>query len=337
MTRVFKKVIFTFTLLAFLTLGARAYYLAALDRPSSSSGPQLVTIAPGMGVAEIAKLLAERNLIHSEALFKIYLRLNDLEATLEAGEYEIPPHLNLKETVELLQHGTFDLKLTFPEGWRREEMAAYAAKVFNSDSKTFEEEFLAASEGMEGYLFPETYIVPRKTTAEELVRLMRKMFDSRFTEELRRGAKRRGLSEEEVVILASIVEREVRFDEDRAKVAGILIKRWRNGWPLEADATVQFAAATEGRRQPTTDNRPTGWWPKKLTTADLEIDSPYNTRKYRGLPPAPICSPGLEALEAVVNYQPTPYWYYVSDEEGRIHFSKTLDEHNEKVLKYTRG
>ena len=335
-----KRIFFVFIFLAFLALGARGYYLAALNRPSLLDEAQLTTIESGMGVNEIAKLLAESGFIHSEVLFKIYLQLNDLGAALQAGEYEVPPNLNLKETVALLQHGTFDLKLTFPEGWRREEMAEYINSKFNppradQSSKSSAEEFLAASRGMEGYLFPETYIVPQEAAVAELVELMREMFDSKFPEELKDKAKKRGLSREEVVIFASIVEREVKFDEDRAKVAGILIKRWQNDWPLEADATVQYAVAGRGQRS-AVSGQPE-WWPKKLTGADLAIDSPYNTRRYRGLPPGPICNPGLRALEAVVNYEESPDWFYVSDSKGKIYFSETIDEHNQKVLKCTSG
>ena len=347
MFKLFKIVTITSILLVLLILGARGYYLAALNRPSLSDKTLSITVESGMGVNEIAKLLAENGLIHSEILFKIYLQLNNLAATLQAGEYEVSPHLNLKETVALLQHGTFDLKLTFPEGWRREEMAEYLEEAAgNLPAKAplgaKAEEFLAASEGMEGYLFPETYLVPKDTNAEELVKMMRKMFDAKFTKELRDRAAQRNLSVEEVVILASIVEREVKLDEDRAPVAGILIKRWRSGWPLEADATVQFAVANS-RQLSAISGPPTGeagqpeWWPKKLTNSDLEIDSPYNTRKYRGLPPGPICNPGLKALKAVVGYKESSYWFYISDKGGKTLFSKTLDEHNQKVLKYTAG
>ena len=332
MRGIFSKSILAFILLVLLAFGARAYYLAALNRPSALSEAQTITINPGMGVNEIADLLFKENLIHSEALFKLYLKLCNLQATLEAGEYEVPPHLNLKDTVALFQHGTFDIKVTIPEGWRREEMAEYLGS--GVDGLGFSGNgFLLASEGMEGYLFPETYFISREMSAEDFVARMREMFEKKFTKELKEEAKKRGLTEEEVVILASIVEREVKLAEDRAKVAGILIKRWKGDWPLEADATIQYAVATS-RRLSSVDRGQFEWWPKKLTDADLEIDSHYNTRKYKGLPPAPICNPGLKALEAAVSYEESSYWFYVSDKEGKIHFSKTLDEHNQKVLEY---
>lgn len=331
--RILRLIVWVVVLGFFGTLGLRAYYLAALGRPASATEVTKITVSSGMGVNEISQLLAAKNLINSEALFKLYLRLNHLQGTLQAGVYDIPARLNLKETVAMLQHGTFDLKVTFPEGWRREEMADYlGSKVEGlSFGRT---DFLQASEGLEGYLFPETYFIPRETTAEGLVKLQHETFGKKFTKELKEKAEQRGLTEAEVVILASLVEREVKIDADRAKVAGILVKRWQNDWPLEVDATIQYAVATA---RCAGSSECASWWPKSLTADDLAIDSPYNTRKNKGLPPQPICSPGLKALEAVVNYEETPYWFYVSDKEGKIYYGKTLDEHHENVLKYARG
>ncbi len=339
--KILKIVILTAVFVFLGFLGIRTFYFAALKRPTQTEDAKELTIEKGAGVTEIADMLYDQGLINSKTLFKIYLKLNDLGSTLEAGEYEIPAGLNLKETVEILQHGTFDIKITFLEGWRREQIAVHASEVFNEEfpvSNSFVENFLSASEGMEGYLFPDTYFVEKGTTAKEIVQLMREMFDKKVTDDLVSRAEERGLSLDEVVILASIVEREVPAEEDRPRVAGILIKRWQNDWPLEADATVQYAIANSELTNCQTDELSNcTWWPKNLTKADLEIDSPYNTRKNKGLPPGPICNPGLSSLRAVVNYEQTPYWFYLSDKEGNTHYSKTLDGHNQNVVKYLRG
>ncbi|MFW6109810.1 MAG: endolytic transglycosylase MltG [Patescibacteria group bacterium] len=311
-------------LLAFFSL--RSYYRTALHHPSPTTEEQVITIPSGLGVAQVADLLYQENLINSKPLFQLYIYLNDLASTLQAGKYVVPPQLTVVETVELLQHGTFDHRLTFLEGWRREEMAEYFQEKLGEPG--LEDDFLAASQDKEGYLFPETYRVSHDVTAEELVQLMCETFEEKFTTDLEDTTRERGLRVEEVVILASLVEREARESEDRPKVAGILVKRWENDWPLEVDATVQYVVGSGTSEQ--------GWWPEQLTSSDLEIDSPYNTRKYKGLPPGPICNPGLDALEAVVYNEETPYWYYVSDSEGKVYFSKTLDEHNVNVLKYVR-
>lgn len=179
------------------------------------------------------------------------------------------------------------------------------------------------SEGLEGYLFPDTYFVSQETTAEELVKMMRENFEKKVGQ-----PNLSGITFAQVVNIASIVEREALLVEDKPIVAGILIKRFLNGWPLQADATVQYALGYQSDEG--------SWWKKHLTEEDLEIDSPYNTYKNPGLPPAPVCNPGLDSLEAAINPTETDYWYYVSDSEGRMRFARTNEEHNENTLKYVR-
>ncbi|MEA2020475.1 MAG: endolytic transglycosylase MltG [Patescibacteria group bacterium] len=337
MSKFLKVTIFFLFLLPILFFGARAYYKFALNREAQIDTPKTIIIEPGMGISEIATLLSDQGVINSEVLFIIYVKLNHGSAKLQAGEYQIPADLNLKEVVELLQHGTFDINLTFLEGWRREQMAEYLQK--DPRARGLEnisgDEFLALTQGEEGYLFPDTYRIPRDTSTKELVDLMRKTFAEKVGEDLREDAKETGLSFPEVIVLASVVEREVPSAEDRSKVAGILIKRLQNNWPLEADATVQYAVANVrcGEGSLECEN----WWPNQLTKTDLALDDPYNTRKHKGLPPAPICNPGIDSIKAVVNYEKSPYWFYLSDKEGNTHYSKTLDEHQQKVLKYLSG
>ena len=146
-----------------------------------------------------------------------------------------------------------------------------------------------------------------------------------------------GLTQDEIVTFASIVEREVAKEEDRKKVAGILIKRWRNGWPLEADATVQYAKVNvKCQMLEVKGMKSCQWWPEELTDSDLKLDSPYNTRQNVGLPPTPISNPGLSALKAVAAPQQTPYWYYLTDDNGVTHYSKTLAEHNANIARYLK-
>jgi len=313
--------------LPLLFLIGRSYYDYALNLPNSSiETPVSFTIEAGQSVEEIARNLGREGLIRSAALFQLYTVLSGLSSKLQAGEYQIPQNLNLKEVAELLQHGTFEEKITFLEGWRREEMAEYINQKFKAKSQKLNAvEFLKETEGLEGYLFPDTYFVSRETTAEELVKMMRENFENRIK---RNELELKGISFDEAVIIASIVEREVKYAEDRPIVAGILIKRYLNGWPLQADATIQYALGYQPDQKT--------WWKKDLTEEDLKIDSPYNTYKNPGLPPTPICNPGLDSLQAVFKPRETDYWYYVSDSEGRMHFSVTNDEHNEKARKYVR-
>jgi len=299
-----------------------SYYLEAISRPNyDGPGPVEIVVGSGESVSSISEKLYESGLINSETLFKIYARLSGSAGSLQAGRFDIPTDLSVVELVELLSTGgSFTSKFTFLEGWRREEMAEYLGEQKTANSKQLVNEFLSESRGLEGYLFPDTYIVEAEVTGSQIVDMMRQNFEDRFSE-----LSFSGLTRSQVVIFASIVEREARFDKDRPIIAGILIKRWQNDWPLEADATVQFPLGKPGE-----------WWPKTITQEDLEVASPYNTRKFAGLPPAPICNPGFASLEAVANYQNTPYWYYLSDQSGKMHYSETLEEHNANVFRYLR-
>lgn len=302
------------------------YYDYALNLVNSlDEAPVSFTVEQGQSVEEIAGTLEREGLIRSAALFQLYTALSNLPSKLQAGEYQIPQNLNVRQIAELLQHGTFEEKLTFIEGWRREE---YAEAI---SSKLTGAEFLRETEGLEGYLFPDTYFVSKETTAEDLVKMMRENFEAKISQlELAE------LTLEEVVNIASIVEREVSGAEDKPIVAGILIKRFLNGWALQADATIQYALGFQSD-PPEADGGESAsgrWWKKNLTEDDLEVNSPYNTYANPGLPPAPICNPGLGSLRAVLEPEETGYWYYLSDNEGKMHFAETNEEHNQNVAKY---
>ena len=320
-----KKLLILIVCLLVVPPATYSYYNYALGLANSSDETVVdFIVEPGQGVEEIAKKLEGAGLIRSGALFKLYASLSNLSSKLQAGEYQVPQNLNVKEVAELLQHGTFEEKLTFIEGWRREEYAdALNPKSQIPNPKLNGAEFLRETEGLEGYLFPDTYFISTETTAEDLVKMMRENFDSKLQE---KGAGVKGFSFEEVVIIASIVEREGAAVEDKPIVAGVLFNRLLAGMALQVDATVQYALGYQEE----------DWWKKRLTEDDLKIDSPYNTYKNPGLPPAPICNPGLDSLGATLNPVETEYWYYVSDSDGRMHFAGTIEEHNENVAKYVR-
>ena len=308
------------------------YYNYALDLANSSDETAIdFTVESGQSVEEIAENLEGGGLIRSAALFRLHTALSKLASGLQAGEYQIPQNLNLKEVAGLLQHGTFEEKLTFIEGWRREEMANEISNVKTQNSKLTAVGFLRETENLEGYLFPDTYFVSKETTAEDLVRMMQENFENKL-EEKEVGVK--GFSFEEVVIIASIIEREGAVVEDKPIVAGVLFNRLLEGMALQVDATIQYALGYQpASNPPLADGR---WWKKNLTLGDLEIDSPYNTYERPGLPPTPICNPGLDSLNAALNPTETDYWYYVSDSEGRMHFAETIEQHNENVAAYVR-
>lgn len=318
-------------ILAALTV---VFYNIAVRRPNfrAKGSPSEVgfVVRPGEKVYEIAQHLREAGLVNSATLFKIYVKVNGLSGKLQAGSYKIKTDLSLAAVVSQLQHGTFDLKLIIPEGWRREEMGEYLAEVFlRAGSEGIAESFLNKSRGMEGYLFPDTYVVPFDTKAEDIIKIMKENFDRKVDSKTRSDFANQGLTLEQVVTLASIVEREAGNDKDRPVIAGIIVKRLKAGWPLEADATVQYALSIQGKGED-------GWWPKELSTDDLLINSPYNTRRNPGLPPGPISNPGLSSIRAVVYPLETPYWFYLTDGSGETHFAKTLEEHEANISRYLR-
>ncbi len=279
-----------------------------------------ITIERGMGVEEISSYFTKEGIISNPLILKAYLFLNK-QKSIQAGYYRIPNEsLTLVKLVDELQNGTFETKLTFIEGWRTEEYVDYLREQVGDE---FADEFAKSSYLKEGYMFPDTYIIEEDYPANNLASWMRNTFDKRVTSDLVAKAQSRGLTLDQTIIIASILEREMNIKKDRPKVAGILVKRWQNGWPMQADATVQYAKGTEA-----------DWWPT-VTRNDLQnIDSPYNTYSHKELPPAPISNPSLDSIQAVINYEETPYWFYITGKDGTTHYAETLDQHNANVAKY---
>jgi len=280
---------------------------------------KMFVVKKGESFSSVAKRLEEENLIRSALGFQIVGLREGVTRKIQAGDFRLNPEMSPSEIAYELTHGTRDRWVTIIEGWRREEIAE---KFIEAGFGNFQkEEFLKESKNLEGKLFPDTYLIPQDADAQKITEILTKNF-----------AKKTPMPSREVLILASIVEREARSRNDRLIVAGILLKRLAKGWALQADATVQYAVGTkkcEGQKEKCKD-----WWPKDLTREDLKIKSPYNTYLYTGLPPAPICNPGLEAIEAVLNPKETDFWFYLSDKEGNMHYAKTVEEHNSNIEKY---
>lgn len=286
----------------------------------ADSRPVLFAVRRGEGVRLIAAKLAQANLIRSPTAFFLLVKILGIERSLQAGEFRINRTMDARAVAQELTHGVYDVWVTTLEGWRLEEIANRLAK----DMDIPEAEFLKVAR--EGYMFPDTYQIPRDASASAIAAIFLETFNLKVTQAMREDAKKIGLRFDEVVTLASIVEREGKTDEDRAVIAGILLKRLAASWPLQADATLQYAAGWQPAEKT--------WWKKSLTEADKKIKSSYNTYLNPGLPPAPIANPGLAAIKAVIYPADTDYWYYLHDEAGRVHFAKTFEEHNANIAKY---
>lgn len=315
-----KKLVWLIIVLLVLFLLGKFWWDTQLKNVSSDKSTKVFVIAKGAGVSEIAKKLKEDNLIKSELAFKIYVNQNNLKDKLQAGSFKLSPSMSVPELVKALQTGSEDIWVTLIEGWRVEEMA----EEISAKLKVKSEKFLEAAKGKEGRFFPDTYLFPKDATASYIADTLEKTFDKRFTQDLKAEIRAKGLTEEEGIILASIVEREARSQKVREEVASILLKRFKIGMGLNADATLQYILGYQPNEK--------SWWKRHLTNGDKKIDSPFNTYLYKGLPPKPICNPSLSSLEAVANANSnTPYLYYYHDSKGNSYYAKTLEEHNQNV------
>ncbi|MDD5041816.1 MAG: endolytic transglycosylase MltG [Candidatus Peribacteraceae bacterium] len=334
-----KKGFFLFVL--GLCMIAYMWYLHELSALGGSAAVR-VTIEQGMSVAQVGSLLQEKGLIRSLPVFKLYMKLHGADTRVQAGTFIFRPNMSVEEITQILRSGkSEEISLTIPEGWTVADIDALLASkglaqsgavldcVKRCDFSTFDFLPPASLKGLaqrggrlEGYLFPETYFVNEAEFVPKffLERLLG-TFRARVMQEHRDEIAASGHSLHEIITMASLVEAETRTDTERPIVAGILWKRLEAGMPLGVDATVRYIL-----------DKPTG----AITQSDLETQSPYNTRKFKGLPPGPIESPSLASIRAAMKSQESPYWYYLHDSKGLIHYAATNDEHNENRRRYLR-
>ena len=275
----------------------------------------------GENAFSVGKRLDELGLIDDQDAFRIYLIYSGLDTKIQAGNYILNPQMTPLQIAKEIQDATPDfVNFIVLAGWRSEEIAL-SLQYSGLDIST--EEFLEQTrfQGAEGYLFPSEYELPRDATAEKVVKIFQVAFNQSITEEMETGYRRQGLSNHEAVILASIIERETIMEDEMPFVASVFLNRLISGMLLNADPTVQFALGYNASQDT--------WWTNPLSSKNLAINSPYNTYLYPGLPPGPICNPGIAALKSVAFPAETPYYYFrVScDDPNRHAFSKTLEEH----------
>ncbi|TSC64411.1 MAG: Uncharacterized protein G01um101493_137 [Microgenomates group bacterium Gr01-1014_93] len=313
-----KKLLATIIIFLFILMVARGWWTGQLSPVSNEKQEKTIIIANGLSVDEITQKLKKENLIRSETAFKLLVKQKGAGDKLQAGTFKLSPSMSAEEILKALMGGPVESWVTLLEGWRKEEMAKKLNEDLGIDSKEF------IKNAKEGYMFPDTYLFSHDVTVEQITKTMRDNFERRFSDDLRLKIKAKGLTEAEGVILASIVEREGRSDKVRQEVASILLKRLKIGMKLDVDATIQYALGF--------DNDEKTYWRRHITKEEKQIKSPYNTYTNPGLPPGPICNPGLSSLQAVANADPsTPYLYYYHDSKGNSHYAKTLDEHLENV------
>ena len=297
-----------------------------------AAAEQFVDVPSGLGPMAIGARLVDAGVVCDLTTWRLAVWRSGQATALKAGEYRFADALSPADVVAKLARGDVYLRtITFPEGLTIRQMSAvYEQAGFGTardfiaaaGETPFASGFDPGARTLEGYLFPDTYALPRRSSARDLVKRMVERFESVMTPEMRQAAADRGLSVREAVTLASLVEKETAAPGERPLVAAVYDNRLRQRIGLQCDPTVIYALALRGR------------FNGNLTRADLAIDSPYNTYRYRGLPPGPIAAPGRRSLEAAVHPASVGYLYFVSRNDGTHAFASTLAEHNRNVQKY---
>lgn len=313
-----------------LVLVGILYSVANIAGIFAGSSDVKFQVNKGEGTSAISKRLDDQGIIRSHALFRLVSRMSGADREWDYGIHTIAAHSSYKDIInELTSPQTASIKVTLPEGKQVVQMATIFEEKGICKKKDFmkvcteqswdSREFLKGIptkkriDGLEGYLFPDTYYFDKNTDPEVVVNAMLDRFKEKvYTKKIRQKAKKMGFSIDEIVILASMAESEAVTKADRRTVSGVFLNRLKHGDKLQSCVTVEYA-----KRMKKTI----------ISLADTQYDSPYNTYMYAGLPYGPICCPGMESINAVLYDEDNDYYYFQSDESGQLHFAKTYQEH----------
>lgn len=283
---------------------------------TSDKSQKVFVVSKGEGSKQIAFALKDAGLIPDAYVFLILTKFGNFDGRIQAGDFRLSPSQSPTQILTALTKGTLDAWVTIPEGYRAKEIAQELKQQLPSYDSSWD----AKLQLEEGYLFPDTYLFPKDATVEQVIQIMKNNFNKKYQQASQN--KPTQYSQQEIVTIASLVQREGKTNSDMKYVASVLENRLQLGMALQVDASVQYIIGT-----------PQKWWPQP-TGADLQITSSYNTYKNPGLPPTPIANPGLVALEAAITPADTNYLYYFTDKKGITHFSKTLSEQNANIEKF---
>jgi len=319
-----------------LTLG---FFVNEIMKPAGSSKTEeTFIIEKGEGLQQISERLSQAGLISSKLSFEVYVWLRGWPTKLQAGEYILSRDLNIRELSAVLAVGrdaTSETMITIIEGWTIKDIANYLEKQRVVSSSDFLSAVVRVSDhptlsvlserpsgvSLEGYLFPDSYRVFRGASSDEIITKMLSNFDNKFSPDLREAISRRGQTVFETLIMASILEKEIKKTEDLPVAAGVFYKRLKAGQMLQSDATLNYVLSENERQD-------------RLNATNLKNQSLYNTYNHLGLPPGPIGNPGLAAIKAAVFPDTNSYWYFLTDKDGNTHFAKTFAEHSENRRLY---
>ncbi|HSA59723.1 MAG TPA: endolytic transglycosylase MltG [bacterium] len=287
-----------------------------LRTSSPSAEPQTVVVEKGTTVSKIVEVLHAKGVVSRPSLFKAYVLLMQAAPKIRAGEYVFAPGLTPPEVLAQLLKGDFSTRrITIPEGWSVKEIA----KSLAAQGLVSEERFLEKARNLEGTLYPDTYEIYKPRDEGEVLKRFTDRFEEVWNKEFAARAAFVGMSRQEVVTLASIVEKETAKADERPLIASVFLNRLRRGMPLATDPSVIYGISN---------------FDGNLTKRHLSTPGPYNTYLNVGLPPTPIANPGEDAIRAVLYPATTEYLYFVSKNDGSHYFSKTQEEHTAAVRKY---
>lgn len=306
-----KKIFLFFPILLLLIL--ILFFYLSLQAPNTDTNKKIFVINQGDSLTTIASRLEKNSFIRNKYSFIIYSRILGLNKKIQAGTFYLTTSQKLPDLIQkLAKGGSTDYWLKIIPGTRIEQFSPSI-------------EFTAAAKGLEGQLFPDSYLIPQDYSPDNILSVISKNFEAKLAEAKIDATTK--FSDSKTLIIASLLEREAKTISDKKVIAGIIINRLDSGIPLQIDATVQYARDSL--------TKPNIYW-LTVSKADLSVVSPYNTYKNRGLPPSPICNPGINSLYAAYHPVDTDYLYYINDADGQIHYAKTLDEHNANVAKYLK-
>ncbi len=322
-------------LAALVVLLPAAWFLYLAPTPwGGGSRPVTFVVREGEGWRDVTRRLQQKGIVQRPITFEALVVLSDARSDLLPGRYRLHRGMSARDIISTLTSESAQARITIPEGWRLGQVGDRLVAQGLATRKQWEEALRRppsnsvlgsrpASVSLEGYVFPDTYQLTDANAAQQLVDEGVAQMNREITSRMRAAFGREGLSVHQALTLASIVEREARVPWERPIIASVYLNRLHRGMKLQADPTVQYAVG-----------RPGDWWPSPLTRSDLHNPSPYNTYVHGGLPPGPICSPGLPSIEAVAHPARTSYLYFVAKGDGTHAFARTYQEQLENIRRY---
>lgn len=315
-----KKLVIVISLTVIVIFGSLLWWKNGVSPADSKNKNSIIfVVEKGAGLKEIAAKLKTAGLIKNRVVFFLYTRFGRFENKIQAGDFRLNKSMTAQEIAQNLTHGTLDIWITVPEGKRATEIA----EILKEKIPTYNSSWINSLILNEGYLFPDTYLIPKDSDIKIVIDQMKGNFDRKYASINISNSK---LTKSQIVILASLIEREAITNTEKPIIAGILMNRLNVGMALQVDATIQYAKGQNVLNKK--------WWDSVTLDEYKSVTSDYNTYLFAGLPPGPISNPGLEALRAAADPANTTYLYYLHDKNRQIRYAKTLREHNANIEKY---